>query len=202
VCGGALDQTSPTCSELNCTTPLPDQRDLGDTGENDCQRQIGAAGIRYLVGREKLLEKCALAGLSRATCLADLEVQVKLDKLEQRKVAGIKRKCGNREPAASPPFCCRTGMGNSCTVVATRDDCVLLSGQVQEDKVCGVGNTCDPQPGNKKVTWWEYCPQEDFCPGTALTSIDDLIGCVDSAADEIADQLLCLQFRGGGWPCP
>src|SRR5438093_1721078 len=29
---GTLDETSPNCSDLDCTTPLPDQRDLGDTG--------------------------------------------------------------------------------------------------------------------------------------------------------------------------
>jgi hypothetical protein len=57
VCGGDLSESSPVCSDLDCTTPLPDQRDLGDTGENDCQRAVAKAGFKYLVNREKTLEK-------------------------------------------------------------------------------------------------------------------------------------------------
>src|SRR5262249_11736074 len=42
-CGGSLDEGSPTCSGLDFATPLPDQRNLGDTAENDCQVGIGKA---------------------------------------------------------------------------------------------------------------------------------------------------------------
>ena len=35
VCGTALDDTSLTCSAVGCTSPLPNQRDLGDNSEND-----------------------------------------------------------------------------------------------------------------------------------------------------------------------
>src|SRR5438309_1573685 len=36
LCGTALEDTSATCSNLGCTSPLPVQHDLGSTGENDC----------------------------------------------------------------------------------------------------------------------------------------------------------------------
>jgi hypothetical protein len=119
-CAGTTSAQSTECSDLDCTTPLPDQRDLTG-GDGDCQHGIGNAGFKYLFKREKLLEKCALAGGTQASCLGDLELQVKLDKVEQQKITKIKRKCGNRAPDPSPPFCCRTGQGNQCTVATTRD---------------------------------------------------------------------------------
>jgi hypothetical protein len=51
------------------------------------------------------------------------------------------------------------------------------------------------------ITWWENCPESDTCPGPALSSLDDLIDCVDTSADAIVDELLCEQFPTG-WPCP
>src|SRR5207245_5853612 len=66
---GTLDESSTTCSDLDCTTPMPDQRDLGSTGEFYCQRAIGRFGVKYLLAREKVLEKCALAGGTSVTCL-------------------------------------------------------------------------------------------------------------------------------------
>jgi hypothetical protein len=68
-CEGDLSAASTRCSELDCTTPLPVQRVLGDTAENDCQRAIGKAGIKYLLKREKIIEKCLLTGCTRAECL-------------------------------------------------------------------------------------------------------------------------------------
>jgi hypothetical protein len=205
VCGGNLGESSPNCSDLDCTTPLPDQRNFGDTSENDCQRGIAKAGIKYLLVREKLLEKCALAGGTSATCNADLTIQDKLQKAEIKKSTLIKKKCGNRQPIASPPFCCKTGQGNQCTAAASRDDCVMnLSGQVQEGKICDTGN-CTPQGAPHAITWWGFCPESDTCPGTALTSIDDLIACVDTSANAIVDELMCFQFPANGgadWPCP
>ena len=201
LCGGSLDETSPACSDLDCTTPLPDQRNLGSTGQSDCQRSIGKAGVKYLVAREKVLEKCGLAGGTQASCLADPAVQLALQKAEAKKTGGIHKKCGNRDPNPSPPFCCRTGTGNSCTAAATRDDCInVIGGNVMEDKTCNAGN-CDPTPGNQQITWWGNCPESNTCPGTSLATLDDLIACVDSTADTIIDELLCIQFTSG-WPCP
>jgi hypothetical protein len=207
---GTLDESSATCSDLDCTTPLPDQRNLGDTGENDCQRSIGKSGVKYLLAREKVLEKCGLAGGTATTCLDSgdplgAKVLLALQKAEQKKEAGIRNKCGNRDPIASPPFCCRTGTGNVCTAATTREECTAdppggLGGTVQEDKQC-VAGSCDPAAGNKKITWWENCPESATCPGTALTVLDDLIACVDTAANEIVAELLCIQFPTG-WPCP
>jgi len=202
ICGGSLDETSPVCSDLDCTTPLPDQRDLGDTGENDCQVSIGKAGIKHLLTVEKILERCGLAGGTRASCLADLAVQANLDKAEQKLREGIHNKCGNRDPVPSVPFCCRTGMGNMCTAASTRDDCEMnLGGTVQDNKVCGMGGTCDPLPGMQRVTWWASCPESDTCPSTPVTTLDELIDCVDTTVDSISDELLCIQFPSG-WPCP
>ena len=79
-----------------------------------------------------------------------------------------------------------------------------LAGDVQEDKFCDAGS-CAAVAGNKKITWWAFCPESNSCPGTPPSTLDDLIDCVDVAADAISDQLLCLQFRGNGgadWPCP
>ena len=55
--------------------------------------------------------------------------------------------------------------------------------------------------GMQTITWWGVCPET----GAALASRNDLIACVDASADQIVDELLCLQFRGNGgadWPCP
>jgi hypothetical protein len=201
VCGGSLDETSPVCSELDCTTPLPDQRNLGDTGENDCQKAIGKAGVKHLLKVEKILEKCGLAGGTAASCLADIEVQAAIDKSEQKLGEGIHNKCGNRDPVPSVPFCCRFGMGNACIAAATRDDCETMGGDVQDNKTCAMDNTCDPLPGMQKLTWWSSCPESDTCPGTSVTTLDNLIDCVDTTADAVVDELLCLQFPSG-WPCP
>lgn len=205
VCGSDLSETSPVCSDLDCTTPLPDQGDLSG-GAVDCQKAIGKAGIKYLVSREKILEKCALAGGTRASCLGDALIQVLFQKAETKKVNTIKNKCGNRDPVPSPPFCCKTGNPNQCVAAADRNDCETnLAGTVQEGKTCNAG-TCDPVGGgNQTITWWGFCPEANTCPGAALSSLDDLIDCVDSSADAIADELLCLQFPRNAhadWPCP
>ena len=147
VCGGSLDETSPACSELDCTTPLPDQRDLGDTGENDCQKSIGKAGVKHLLAVEKILEKCGLAGGTSASCLADLGGEAAIVKSQQKLGEGIHNKCGNRDPVPSVPFCCKMGMGNACVAASTRDECQMLGGTVQNNKTCGVSNTCDPVMG-------------------------------------------------------
>src|SRR5262249_20901333 len=182
-------------SDLDCATPLPDQRKRGDTGENDCQKAIGKAGVKYLLSREKTLEKCASAGGTAATCLADLTVQTSLQNAETKKMTAIKNKCGNRHPIASPQFCCKTGQANQCTAVATREDCLAINGaSVQEGKFCDVGNTCSPVTGGGQITWWENCPESGTCPGAAVTSINDLIACVDASADAIVDELLCEQL--------
>lgn len=198
-CNGNLDETSSRCSDLDCTTPVPDQRNLGDTGENDCQRGIGRRGIKYMLSRQKILEKCVLAGGTQTSCLADLLVQVKLAKAEQVKQVGIQKKCGQRAPSPSVPFCCRTGTGQQCTVEATRADCITAGGTVQEGKTCTAGS-CSGGGPNQQITWWSNCPESDTCPGPTLTSRADLVACVDSSADRIVDELLCLQFPNT-WTC-
>jgi len=197
VCGTALDDTSTTCSDLGCTTPLPQQRDLGATGENDCQRSIAKAGFNYLIKVEHTLEKCMLKGSTRGACLADPLIQLKLASAETKKQNNIHDKCGNRHPVADPPFCCKTSGNNCDPTPATRTDCTSMpiNGTVQEGKVCGVGNTCDPQPGNQAITWWEQCPIDDTpCPGPTLGDLNGLIDCVDRTADAMVTSLLCLQF--------
>jgi hypothetical protein len=205
LCGGDLGSSSSVCSALGCTSPLPDQRDLGDTGESDCQKSIGKGGFKYLLLVEKILEKCALTGVDRSTCLANPDVLLKIAGAQQSRDNLIMRKCGGRDPAPSPPFCCRTGMGNSCSIASTPDECVdVFGGEVQEGKTCDMGS-CSPLPGNKKVTWWGFCPESATCPGTALSTLDDLKSCVGTTAEAVADELLCIQFPGNGgadWPCP
>jgi len=194
VCGGSLDESSPLCSDLDCTTPLPEQHDLGDTGENDCQRKISKAGVLYALKRQKTIEKCLLAGGNKASCLADPVVQLKLGKAETQKQTVIKNKCGNRAPSPTTSFCCQCGTGNQCMLIADRATCAATSGcDVQEGKSCD-GGTLKCTPGPHTVTWWGNCPESDTCPGPALATLDDLIACVDSSADAITDELLGLQF--------
>jgi len=203
---GTLGSSSTICSQGGCASLLgttPDQRDLGDTGENDCQKGIGKAGIKYLLTREKLLEKCALAGGTRTTCLNDADIQLKLGKAEAKKLAVIQDKCGNRDPLPNLPFCCRT-MGNQCVAAADRATCVSGGNDVQEGKTCGGSNTCDPVPGGQqKITWWDTCPRR-YCGNYSVTTLADLIACVDDKADEIVDSMLCYQFPNpsAGWICP
>ncbi len=199
VCGVTLDDTSATCAAVGCTTPTPEQRDLGNNAENDCQRGLSKATLNYLLKREKILEKCMLRGFTRGACLADPKVDLQLAKAETQKQTLINKFCANRQPVASAPFCCRTGVANQCAAAATREDCLNVPGQsVQEGKECGLGNTCDNPPGNAKaITWWEHCPNNVPCPGPTLGDIDGVIGCVDSIADSTVDTLLCLQFPNG-----
>jgi hypothetical protein len=202
ICGSALDETSATCSDIDCTTPLPDQRNLGDTSENDCQVGIAKAGIKYLLKRTKFIEKCLLKGGTEASCNADPKLTLNLAKLEVSKTTLIKNKCGNRDPAPSVGFCCQCGTGNACMVESDRSVCAGTSGcTVVDGKTCD-GGTLKCTPGPKQITWWGNCPESDTCPGTALASIDDLIDCVDSTADQISDELLCLQFPGHSCPAP
>ncbi len=207
VCGGDLGETSPVCSDLDCAAPLPEQRNLGDNSENDCQRGIGQAGIKYLLKREKIIEKCLLKGCDRAhclagTCAADIAVPLQLQRAEEQKQAIINNACGgNRSPSPSAPFCCRTGTANACTTTpTTRPDCEAIPGAaVQEGKTCNAGTLkCIPAP--KTITWWNNCPESDGCPGAPVTSINELIACVDSSANAIVEDLLCIQFPG--YPCP
>ena len=205
LCGGPLDQSSTICSTGGCASyfgaPV-DQRDLGDTGENDCQKAIGKAGIKYLLAREKLLEKCALEGGTKFGCLGDTELQLKLTKAVTKRDTVIQDKCGNRDPLPAPPFCCKT-MGNSCMAAADRDSCELAGGQVQEGKTCNLSNNCDPVPGGV-ITWWDSCVNK-YCNGGGVTTLDDLKNCVGLRADEIVDSLLCYQVPRNGhadWLCP
>ena len=202
VCGTALDDTSATCSAVGCTTPLPEQHDLGSTSENDCQQMLAKATMNYLLKREHTLEKCLLKLGTLDVCAADLKVQLQLAKAETQKETLIKKKCGNRSPVASPPFCCNTGPAQACVAAASRDDCVMnLSGTVKEGKTCNAG-TCDPVGGpNQAITWWESCPNNEPCPGPTLGNLDGVIGCVDSLADGVVSTLLCLQFPNGN-ACP
>ncbi len=203
LCGGALDASSPACSDLGCTTPLPDQQSLGDTGENDCQKAVGKGGIKLLVSIEKVLEKCGLLGHDRATCLADALNQAALDKARLKLETLVKDKCGNRDPVPSIPFCCKTGNPmNVCSASSSRDDCVNnLSGTVMENKFCDGTNHCASlMGGGQKLTWWSTCPNQSTCTG-ALTTRDDMLSCIESVADERTQALLCIQFPSG-WDCP
>ena len=202
VCGTALDNTSTTCAAVGCTTPLPDQHDLGDTGENDCQRMLSKATMNYLLKREHILEKCLLKFGSLGTCLGDSNVQLQLAKAETQKETLINKKCSNRTPVASPPFCCNTGPAQACMAAVDRNDCVaIVGGVVKEGKICNAG-TCDPVGGpNQAITWWESCPSNQPCPGPTLGDMDGVIGCVDSIADGLVGNLLCLQFPNAS-ACP
>jgi hypothetical protein len=201
---GPLDDTSTTCSDLGCTTPLPEQRDLGDNSEGDCQKGIGKAGVKYMLKREKVLEKCMLKGCDHGTCLAggcllDPTVPVKLAKAESQKQVIVQNKCGgNRVPSLGSTFCCRT-TANNCIVPADRTDCVNMGFTVQEQKMCDVDFTCSPA---KTITWWGSCPSDSGpCPGPTLATMDDVVDCIDSTADQIVDELLCMQFPNGN-ACP
>jgi len=79
-------------------------------------------------------------------------------------------------------------------VIADRGTCAATAGcNVQEGKTCD-GGTLKCVPGPHTITWWSNCPESDTCPGTTLTTLDDLIACVDTSADSITDELLSLQF--------
>jgi hypothetical protein len=206
VCGGDLGETSPVCSDLDCTAPLPDQHDLGDTGENDCQVGISKAGTKYLLKREKILETCLIKGCTKANCLAGTctayaTSAILLEKAEAAKVTLINKKCGgNRTPQPVPAgFCCRCGTGNACMIEPDQGVCAATPDcTVQLGKTCDVDLNCTPGP--KTITWWNNCPESDTCPGAAVTTMDQLISCVDTTADAIVDELLCLQVPG--YPCP
>lgn len=207
LCGGVLGLASTTCSQGGCAAfsgvPDPDQRDLGDGGEHDCQRGIAKAGVKYLLTREKLLTGCALAAGTRASCLADPAVALKTGKAAARMQAVIEAACGSRTPRPDVPFCCRT-TGDQCLAAPTRAGCLAGGGTVEEEATCGPSATCDPVPeAERHVTWWETCPRR-ACGNTAVTTLAELIACTGDKADEIAAGLLCYQFPSptAAWICP
>lgn len=201
-CGAALDDTSATCSAVGCTSPTPEQRDLGDNAENDCQRMLAKASLGYLLKREKALDRCMLTGQSYDTCLNDDKVELLVAKAEVQLETLVQKKCPNYEPVANPPFCCRTGPGQACMIPVDRDDCVMnLGGTVQDGKTCDLGS-CTNTPGPAKaLTWWEHCPVNASCPGSSLSDIHDVVECVNDIADGLVGNVLCLQFPNGG-ACP
>ena len=102
LCAGPPDLASTVCSAGGCSGApgsAPDQRDLGDTDENECQRAIGKAGVKYLLAREKLLGKCALAGGTRDSCRDDPILEAVSDKAEAKRSAAIDAKCGELQPS-------------------------------------------------------------------------------------------------------
>jgi hypothetical protein len=215
VCQNDLTETSPACSDLDCATPLPDQLNLPGTttgGEEFCQKAIGKAGVKYTLYREKQLEVCALKGGTSATCKADANLLIKLGNALTKMQTAITNACGNnRTPQPGEPFCCQLTPPPSatCSQPATRLDCTNAGGTVSEGTACNNGNGhCTGGGANKVITWWGVCPESD-CTGT-VTSLSDLIACVGNnggtgSADQIVDELLCLQFPGNGgadWPCP
>jgi len=201
VCGDVVGVDSEVCSEGGCAAPagpLPDQRDLGG-GDLDCQRAIAKATFKYLLKRAKWLSKCALAGGTRQTCLADPKTQLRLAKTSAKTTAKIAGGCRNLRPLPNAPFCCRTG-GNTCVAAGDRDACVLAGGQPQDGKVCGAADRCDNVPGSKVFPWWDECPLRT-CDTFPVADMEDLDACVRGKADETIDAGLCHRFRGGGWPC-
>ena len=203
LCGSALDETSPTCREFDCSTPLPVQGDVSG-GEYDCQRAIAKGGVKHLVAIEKIREKCGLLGSDETTCDADLANQAAIEKSRFKMETLIKNKCGaNRNPVADPPFCCRTApQQQTCVAAADRTDCTTnLGGDVIEGKTC-VAGSCAPAGGGGFITWWNTCPLNDSCtPSNDVTTLDDLISCVNDSAHESSDAMLCIQFPTG-WTCP
>jgi hypothetical protein len=195
-CGG-VDASATRCSDLGCTTPLPNQ---GDTNAYDCQKAIGKAGTKHLAVVTKIFQKCALAGGTESSCESDLLLQTLVQKAETKLNSVIVAKCGNnRNPEPDPPFCCKT-TGNACVLAADRTDCTTnLGGQVQDGKTCG-GGSCQPVPG-QVLTWWGSCPSSATCPGTSLDNTGDLVECVQGVAEDMVDELLCLQFPNQGWSC-
>ena len=204
-CGGTLNSTSTECEPLACSTPQPEQRNLGTGADSLCQKGIGKAGFKYMLKRSKVLSNCGLAGNTRQACLTDPLIQEKLAGLEAKKATLIQNKCGNVNPEPVPVFCCRTGVANECVAASTRADCELLGFTYQDDKFCDVDLTCQSVMGDKQFAWWGSCPDSASCPGTALAETEDITTCVDSVADRLVDRLLCLQIPrnlNADWPCP
>ncbi len=54
--------------------------------------------------------------------------------------------------------------------------------------------------------WWDLCPANSSPPcDETIASVADVAACVDGAAEEIANELLCQQYRDArvnGLPCP
>jgi hypothetical protein len=202
LCGGTVGLGSSVCSQGGCASmldPIPDQRDLGRTGEADCQEGIAKAGIRYLRKRGTLLATCALAGGSRDSCLTIPKLQLKLARADAKKAATIAGACGNRRPVANASFCCRT-TGNECIAAADRAACIGSGGDPQEDKSCGSDGRCRPASAGQTITWWDQCPRRS-CDTYRISTIGDVAACVRDKADEAVDGVLCTRFPTR-WSCP
>jgi hypothetical protein len=202
VCGDLLGLASVVCSQGGCASllePVPDQRDLTGS-EADCQRAIAKGGAKYLATRAKLLGTCARSGGTRESCLGDAKRQLRLAKAASRLASGIGRDCGGLRPTASVPFCCRTG-GNSCVAAATREECAAAGGDAQDGRTCDGTGRCRNAPGGRTFTWWSQCPRR-ACGNFAVSTIDDLVACVQDKADETVDGSLCQRAPADAWPCP
>ena len=194
VCGGTVDASSSVCADVGCTTPLPDQHDLTNQDTRLCQKTIAKTGLKVFLLREKVLEKCAIKGLSKPDCLA--KYGSKFADVATGANATVNAKCGNQLPEPNPTFCCQCGTGNACNVHTNRQDCSddPAGCQVVEGKQC-VSGSCSPLPGpDKKITWWGSCPDDATC-STSVTTLDDLTSCTFATADGIVDGMVCMQVR-------
>src|SRR5262249_61596048 len=92
------------------------------------------------------------------------------------------------------------------TRATPRHDCLAGGGSGRGGSFCGSEN--ESPPADSFVTWWENCPLrvsvgDSDCVIQEVHTLDDLIACVDTAADLAVDRLMCYQFRGAAdWPCP
>jgi hypothetical protein len=183
VCGAGLDDTSATCSAVGCTSPTPEQRDLGDNAENDCQRMLSKAGLNYMLKREKILDRCMLRGLTYPACLADPKTQLQLAKAETQKQTLILKKCNgysrSRTPSAAGParadlFGYRPqrlhdepGRHHSGREILRQPE---LQRRHNDGASCAVDSRILGAPATgrhsgpgKALTWWEHCPNNEPC---------------------------------------
>lgn len=161
-CQGPVDATSTRCASLGCTTPLPDQ-DYFSSHQDDCHRGIENAGVAYLTKLRKTLEQCALAGGTRASCLADGRVLNRIQRADATKAAVIGKMCRDQIPAPSPqPPDTTLSWWGSCPAaatcpgppIATVDDIVSCMGTMAREAMDK--RLCLSFPRNGHADW--PCP--------------------------------------------
>ncbi|MFN8544270.1 MAG: hypothetical protein U0807_08685 [Candidatus Binatia bacterium] len=196
-CGAGSGGTGLGCALLACPDPLPEAVTEAAAATDPCERVVASAPPRYLMRRSRLLGSCRDG---RSACLANPERARALNAQARARNVRIRDACEGELLTPSATFCCDCARSaGTCAAAEDRDVCAARGCEVVE------GSLCDAHAGRcrsaeEHVTWWSACPVADACPGPAIPTRREMIDCIETAADRVADELLCL-VAPASW-CP
>jgi hypothetical protein len=196
------------CASLPVTTPQEFARCI------ECWRAAEAAELLATLYASHALDVCggdlgeAASACSGLDCPTPTPNQQNLGATPENDCQHVTGKAGINYAANREKILARCGLAGRPAMSCLTDPQIQVAlDTLKSKKRATILTKCtgrDPLPNPpdaQHITWWASCPESATCPGSAVSTIDDLIGCVDTAADAIVDEIMCLQLRTR-WPCP